>query len=428
MKKITALILCLIFILPLSSCKKEEESAPKYIFMFVGDGMGMNQVSLTEYAGIPLAFNDFEVFGSVTTHNLSSEITDSASAATAFSSGEKTKSHYVGLDKKGRKVETLTDFFKARGMKVGLVSSQAINHATPAAFYAHNKSRYNYYEIGLDFCNSKIDLFAGAGFLSPDGDKGNLYELSKGKTFTSEQSYLPFNIDRRLGEKALADYLDFTIESLFSEDGFFIMCEGGRIDSACHMNDAYTVMREIEDLDDAVSVALEFYDEHPDETLIIVTADHETGGLTLGYNATEYEMYPELLLNQKISYLSFENDYVTRYLDEGSDLDTVLADISYLFGLSDLTPYERECLSYAYELTKAGTGAYTTRDWIDFSDKTPLTVQVLRVLSHRVGIDFTTFYHTAAPVGLWAKGVKDYTFGGAYDNTEIYKKIVEVCG
>lgn len=427
MKRIIALLLCFIFILPLSSCREAEEGTPKYVFMFVGDGMGMSAVSLTEYAGIDLSFNDFDTFGLVTTHNLSSEITDSASAATAFSSGEKTKSHYVGLDGNGKKVKTLTDFFKARGMKVGLVSSQAVNHATPAAFYAHNKSRYNYYEIGLDFCESRIDLFAGAGFLEPDGEEGNLYELSKGKTVTAEEGYLPFEIDRAPFDRSLSDYLELTVEELYSEDGFFIMCEGGRIDSACHMNDAYTALCEIEAFDDAVKVALEFYEEHPQDTLIIVTADHETGGLTLGYNVTEYEMYPEVLSKQKISYSRFENEYVSAYREKQPDLDSVMGDIAYLFGLGDLTSYEKELLSHAYELTKAGTGAYTTRDWVDFSDKTPLTVQVLRILSHRAGIDFTTFYHTATPVGLWAKGAKAHTFGGAYDNTDIYEKIVEVC-
>ena len=402
------------------------EGTPKYIFMFVGDGMGMNAVALTEYAGIDLSFNDFDTFGSVTTHNLSSEITDSASSATAMASGEKTKSHYVGVDGNGKKVKTLTDFFKKKNMKVGLVSSQAVNHATPAAFYAHNESRYNYYEIGLDFCESKVDFFAGAGFLEPDGDKGNLYDMAGERILTNGEGFLPFEIDRKPHEKSLADYLEETVKKLYSEEGFFIMCEGGRIDSACHMNDAYTAIREIEAFDEAVKIALEFYGEHPDETLIIVTADHETGGLTLGYNPTEYEMYPEVLLNQKISYSRFESEYVSVYLEKKPDLEAVLSDIAYLFGLSDLTAYEKELLSYAYELTKAGTGAYTKRDWVDFSDKTPLTVQVLRLLSHRAGIDFTTFYHTASPVGLWAKGVKADTFAGAYDNTYIYEKIVEV--
>ena len=252
--------------------------------------MGMNAVTLAEYAGEDIAFSKFESFGNVTTHNASSEITDSASAATAFATGKKTEKGMVGVNKNGKSLHSLTDFFKSKDMKVGLVSSQAVNHATPAAFYAHNKSRYNYYEIGLDFISSKVDLFAGAGFLSPEGDKGNLYDLANGRIMTNGKEYLPYEIDRSKGERSLADYLYETILTFDGEEGFFIMCEGGRIDSACHMNDAATVLREAKAFSDAVDVALGFYKTHPEDTLIIVTADHETGGLSLGYTATEYDI------------------------------------------------------------------------------------------------------------------------------------------
>ena len=428
LKKIFVLIFCIILMLSLPSCNNQGENDDiKYVFLFVGDGMGANQVLLAEYAGKDLAFREFDSFGSVTTHNLSSEITDSASAATAFSTGKKTLEKRVGIDKWGKELYNLTDFFKDKGMKVGLVSSQGVNHATPAAFYAHNESRYNYYEIGLDFINSDIDLFAGGGFIEPDGEKGNLYDLAKDKAITNNEVALPFEIDRQKGEKSLADYLSLTIDALDGDEGFFVMCEGGRIDSACHANDAATLIHEVTALDDAVKVALDFYKKNPDNTLIIVTADHETGGLSLGYTSTEYEMYPKLLLKQKLSYSAFEGEYIPIYIENDSSLDEIIEDIEELFCVSDLTELEKARLFYAWELTKKGSASYTASDWVEFSDKIPLTVAITNIVSSRAGVDFTTFYHTASPVGLWAKGVGEESFMGFYDNTDIYKKIVKAC-
>ncbi len=426
MKKLLSLVL-FVFVLFLASCSKSTSDSPKYVFLFVGDGMGMNAVTLAEYAGEDIAFSKFESFGNVTTHNASSEITDSASAATAFATGKKTEKGMVGVNKNGKSLHSLTDFFKSKDMKVGLVSSQAVNHATPAAFYAHNKSRYNYYEIGLDFISSKVDLFAGAGFLSPEGDKGNLYDLANGRIMTNGKEYLPYEIDRSKGERSLADYLYETILTFDGEEGFFIMCEGGRIDSACHMNDAATALREAKAFSDAVDVALGFYKTHPEDTLIIVTADHETGGLSLGYTATEYDIYPEVLKKQKISCQLYAEKYVPEYISNGTPFEKVLSDAEELFGLTDMTEYEKKTLFYAYDLTVKGSVAYTTRDWLDFSDKNPLAVAMAKIVASRAGVSFTTFYHTASPVGIWAKGVGEEKFTGFFDNTDIYYKIKEIC-
>ncbi len=417
MKRLTALILVLIFIFTLVSCEKKDGEL-KYVFLFIGDGMGMNTAYL-HYDTL----EKFDTFGAMTTYNLSSEITDSASAATAMASGEKTLTGYVGLDAKGRELTTLTDFFKKSGMKVGLVSSQAVNHATPAAFYAHNLSRYNYYEIGLDFINSKIDLFAGAGFLIPDGEEGNLYALAGERLITSGQEYLPFEIDRK-DEPSLADYLSLAIDELENENGFFIMCEGGRIDSALHRSDAASAMQEMKAFSSAIERALDFYGKHPNETLIVVTADHETGGLTLGYTETEYELYPDVLLSQKISGEAYEKEYVSSYIENKSSFETVLLDLEKLFGLENLSAYERDTLENAYIKTMLGTTSYTSEDWVEFSDKCPLAVTATALVAKRAGLSFTTFYHTASPVGVWAKGVGEERFEGFYDNTEIFEKLI----
>lgn len=437
LKRFIALVLMITSVFFLFSCKGEEKEI-KYVFLFVGDGMGLSEVALADMIGEGISFNDFESVGMVTTHNLSSEITDSASAATAFSSGKKTYSERVGLDGDGNEVATLTDLFKEKGFKTGLVSSQAVNHATPAAFYAHNESRYNYYEIGKDFCLSNIDFFGGAGFL----EENDLYEIAESYGYTvahsqdeikgdkclyvAESTALPYEIDRQ-NEQSLLHFLDSAINYLYSEDGFFIMCEGGRIDSACHANDAGTLVQETFAFDKAVKRAVEFYNNHPEETIIIVTADHETGGLTLGYTETEYEMYPEKLLKQSLSQANFESEYISKYLEEDTPFEEVEKDIALLFGLDSLTEYERDTLLYAYERTKETTLSYTAKDWILYSDRTALSVAVTRLLANKAGLDFTTYYHTAAPVGLWAKGAGTEIFNGYYDNTEIFDKISEIC-
>ena len=173
--------------------------------------------------------------------------------------------------------------------------------------------------------------------------------------------------------------------------------------------------------------SLDFYKKHPKETLIIVTADHETGGLTLGYTGTEYEMYPEILKKQKISCQRFADEYVSKYVENDTPFEEILCDIEKLYGLDDLTDYEKESISYAFEITKKGNSAYTTRDWLEYSDKNPLAVAVAELVASRAGVSFTTFYHTASPVGIWAKGVGEESFTGFFDNTDIYYKIKEVC-
>lgn len=421
MKKVFLFLLIILASLSFFSCKEEmtEEDA-KYIFLFIGDGFGMDIATLEENV-----LSEFEVFGTATTHNLSSEITDSASAATAIASGKKTLDGYVGVDEKGKRLNTLTDFYKKHGLKVGLVSSQAVNHATPAAFYAHNLSRYNYYEIGLDFISSRVDLYVGAGFISPDGEEGNLYELAGERVISEKDVALDYEIDRE-GSPSLSDCLSTAIEELYSENGFFIMCEGGRIDSALHEKDIASALHEARAFYDAIERALEFYREHPTETLIVVTADHETGGLSLGHTTTKYEMYPEVLLKQTMSQKKYEDEYISEYVKDESPIEEVLKDAERIFGLDNLTEYEKEEISYAYNLALIGKSAYTSEDWEKFSDNNPLSVTLSGSVSRRAGVSASTFYHTASPVGVWAMGVGEERFSGFYDNTEIYEKLINI--
>ena len=244
-----------------------------------------------------------------------------------------------------------------------------------------------------------------------------------------------------------------------SENGFFMMCEGGKIDWACHANDAGATITDTIALDEAVQVAVDFYNEHPDETLILVTGDHETGGLTIGYAGTDYDTFLTNMENQKISYAKFDSDYVAAYKENKTDFDTVMKDVTELFGLvapasegtdktsqkdsADLHPeseetgslvmtdYEYQLLKEAYETTMSRTGEeseFTQEEYVMYGSYEPLTVMITRILNNKSGINFASYAHTGLPVEVFAMGVGQELFEGYYDNTDIYDKMAELTG
>ena len=309
---------------------------PKYIFMFIGDGMSFPQTQITAdyYSALAdtndndileaakrLNFMNFPVVGSANTYDSSSFCPDSASTATSLSTGHKTYSGTINMDESmTTEYETIAEKLKSQmGYKIGVVSTVNLNHATPAAYYAHQASRNNYYEIGVEMVESGFDYFAGGALKKPTGnnkDQESVYDLAEKAGYNVVRTYadaekltaedgksiliaetladsdaMSYNNDAVKGEWKLADYVEKGIEMLDNDNGFFMMVEGGKIDWACHANDAKSTISDTLALANGVSRALDFYNEHPDETLIIVTGDHETGGLTIGYAGTDYSTY-----------------------------------------------------------------------------------------------------------------------------------------
>ncbi len=462
MKKIISIILILSMLICLVSCSQnEDEKELKYIFLFIGDGMSFNQVQLARDTiaaktgntkPAQLSFSDFDSVGILTNYDKSSFIPDSASSGTAISTGKKTESGKVAEGALGLNFTSLATQLKEKhNMKVGIITTANINHATPAVFYAHSQSRYNYYEIGTYLPKSNFDFFAGGQFLDADGGDENLIELAKKGGYTvldsredirkienkskkyllldddcDSSGMLSFMLDRENEAVSLSEYLEIGIDLLDNDNGFFIMCEGGRIDSAMHANDAATAVGEIEAFSDAINVALDFYKKHQNETLILVTGDHETGGLSLGNTKNKYQTHFEILGKQKLSYLAFENEYVASYKTNNTSIETILSDIEQLFGLDNMSEYEAERLKYAWQKTLDGNDTYTEQDRLDWGDRTPLTIEATHLVANRAGIGFSTVYHTASPVGLWAKGVGETLFAGSYDNADITKKITQL--
>ena len=467
--------------------------APKYVFLFIGDGMSYPQIqSTSDYLGALkdedywqaepslddnqgaildgpqyLNFMNFEAAGSAVTYDSNSFCPDSASTATSISTGHKTYSGTINMDETGTTAyETIAEQLKAqKNWEIGIISSVNLNHATPAAFYAHQASRNNYYEIGQELIASDFDYFAGGGLLSPTGkeeDQANLYDLAKEAGYTVAMTHeeaeavgadtekailvdenladgdaMAYELDRTEEMWSLADYVEKGIEVLDNDNGFFMMCEGGKIDWACHANDAASSIHDTMALADAVQVAMDFAQDHADETLILVTGDHETGGLTIGFAGTDYDTYLNLLESQKISFAKFDSDYVAKYKENKTSFDEVMADVTELFGLKTsgeegdklvLTDYELGLLKTAYEksINEKDTGMDEQQEYVLYGTYEPLTVTITHIINNKSGVSFTSYSHTGLPVAVLAQGVGSDVFNGYYDNTDIYNKLADM--
>ncbi len=479
-----------------------ENKIPKYIFLFIGDGMSYPQIQTTNYylnaieddgdeiltSENKLNMMNFPVAGSAQTYDSTSFCPDSASTATSISTGHKTYSGTINMDEKMETpYETIAEKLKDQlGYKIGILSSVNLNHATPAAFYAHQASRNSYYEIGEEMIASEFDYFAGGGLLQPTGaeeDKTDLYQLAQeagykvintkadaealtaedGKAIVIDETLadsdaMSYSMDLEEGEWGLADYVEKGIEVLDNETGFFMMCEGGKIDWACHANDAAAAITDTKAMDDAVGKAVEFYNEHPDETLILVTGDHETGGLSMGFAGTDYDTFLANMANQKMSYAKFDEDYVAGYKENKTDFDTVMKDVTELFGLQApqgetestnkadskdkhpesedtgslvMTDYEYNKLKAAYEETMSRTGEeeeFSQEEYLLYGSYEPLTVTITHILNNKSGVNFSSYAHTGLPVEVFAMGAGQENFSGYYDNTDIFNKMAALTG
>jgi alkaline phosphatase len=366
----------------------------------------------------------------------------------------------------------MAEMAKEKDMKVGIISSVSIDHATPACFYAHTDSRNNYQEIGQQLIASEFDYFAGGhvrhnkykdytinDFISDLESNGYTYSNSRSEfkalnansgkifaslegleSFTSDGCAMPYAMDVKAQSNendkiTLAEFTKKGIEVLENDNGFFMMVEGGKIDWACHANDAVAAAHDMIAFDDAIGVALEFYEKYPDETLIVITGDHECGGLTLGFSATGYETAFDLLKYQKGSYAQFTAQ-VYAWAAEGSmTFETALEEVKNTFGLGDerlhpalaLSDYERNLLEEAFDRSMSGESTHEPEEIsIIYGYYDPFTVTITHILNNKAGIDWTSYSHTGVPVPVFALGQGQYEFSGYYDNTDIANKIIEI--
>lgn len=304
-----------------SCCQHNDDGKAKYIFLFIGDGMGTSSVDMTEsylsykagkFGGEQLTFTGFPYYGTATNYSASQNITCSAAAGTAIATGHKTKNGSLGVDAEGQPQENIAERLHKEGYQVGIITSVPLNDATPGAFYAHNISRGNGFDIASQIVTSGFEFFAGNGFKQHRNKEGKYigdYLSENGMTVCySLQEVKEAGEDARIvlcepynngvepatyfagapvpeGHMTINQYVTNALDR-FGEEPFFIMCEGGEIDWAAHANKTMPTIMSILAFDEALRTAYDFYLRHPDETLIVVTADHETGGACVGSGNT----------------------------------------------------------------------------------------------------------------------------------------------
>lgn len=291
---------------------KAQSPVIKNVILLIGDGMGLSQVSSSFYFGAVEEpnFTRFPFIGLSRTSSASHKVTDSASGATAFASGIKTYNGAIGMDVDQQPVETIIERIAQlnSGIMTGLIATSSITHATPACFYAHVKYRKQEEDIAYQMVDSPVDFFAGGGlkFFNKRADQKDLLAELTAKGFVMDTLKLggigTLTTNKKYGyllaEKGLPSKLDgrddFTVQATLlaldylskSKDGFFLMVEGSQIDWEGHATNVQGVVQEVRDFDKAIGAALDFA-EQDGQTLVVVTADHETGGFALSPPFTE---------------------------------------------------------------------------------------------------------------------------------------------
>ena len=457
MKKIIKIGCMVVIALLMMGCKQEKK--PKYIFYFIGDGMGVNQVLATQMylaelegriGTTALSFTQFPVQTMVSTYSRYNGVTDSAAAGTALSTGEKTKNGSIGMDSLLQEpIYSVAVDAKEAGLKVGVATTVSIDHATPAVFYAHQPKRSMGYEIARDAVESGYEFFAGAGFSQVEKDTlPNVIPILKEAGYYIAHGYedykanraqekvillqedemksLPFAIDRK-DDLTLTEITEAAIDYLGKDEkGFFVMIEGGLIDWACHSNDGATVIRETIDFAEAIGKAVEFYNAHKDETLIVVTADHETGGIVLGTG--KYALNLQALQHQKISLHELTKKMgEKRKAGELANWEEVKEMLKCALGLWEEVPMNEDDeakLKAVYDESfgkKKGELVHNL-----YGDHEKMAQEAVAMLNKKALLGWTSYGHSGGFVPVYAIGVGAERFGSVRDNIDIPNTIREL--
>lgn len=426
-----------------------ESTKAKYIFLIIGDGMGPNQRQVAQEAlcakeknlQAKLVMNTLPIQGMASTAPDGGGVTDSAAAGTALACGIKTKNGVLGLgpDKK-TPAESMAELAKKKGMKIGILTSVSLDHATPGAFYAHVQHRNMTPEIATAMFDSGFDYFAGGtlnaikkdkktDYFKLAGDKGLHIVRSLDQLKVAEPNTRIYAMAEKLDGESLPFAIDagndpFTLTALTAEGirlldnpkGFFMMIEGGKIDWACHANDLGAAVGDIFALDAAVAIALKFYQQHPDETLIVVTADHETGGI----NKLDAGN-PAVLLAQQMSAQEFGKK-LKKMQDQNATAEQVIAAVKEVFGLKELDQTDEKEIGTAWNAVSKEPDDKKSL----YGKSNNVMSAVRKIASRQAGYQFSSGGHSGADVPVSAIGVGAEMFKGTYPNTDIFKNIVKV--
>lgn len=456
---------------------------PKYVIYLILDGVGVNTVLGTEmmayevandhFGRVPTCMTSLPVVGLSSTHSANSGITDSAASGTALATGIKTFNGAIGVGVDTLPLATLAERAKAKGLPVGIATSVCVNHATPASQYAHTASRGHYFDIAMQIPATGYDFFGGsdvnlerakrsdlyrdsvyaacraAGYVTARGTYAD-YEAKRDagahrmlffqdldRTLNVDAHSLPYAIDAQPGQLSVADIMRAELDFLYRRSeaqggrGFFLMNEvGGKVDFACHANDGATAFREVQLADSCVRMAYDFYLAHPDETLIVVTADHETGGLTLGCEAGHYKHRLRLLAGQTCSLdgltAKMQNLRTqTHNLVTWEAVSQLLTESLGFWTTCPLDAKDEARLRKTYE--SSFVGKMPTKDNL-YSRNEPLAAEAVEILNEKACLGWTTSGHTAGLVPVYACGVGAEAFMGHNDNAQIAQIIARLAG
>lgn len=462
-KLVTVVMIVAVLVFSLSlgeAAEPEHGKTPKSVILFIGDGMGLAQTRAaalyTKHAlGRETTLSRIPVGGVTTTQSVNSDITDSSAAASAIYSGHKVNNGAMNILPDGKKAFTIAQAAKKAGKSVGVVSTTRLTHATPGALYAHSVDRddENHIAEQLPEFAPEVALGGGTRHFIPQSRSGSkrtddkdLIKVMKNKGYTyvttvSELGKInPVSCEKLLGLFASSN-MDFDIDrenvpALSSQptltemtkaalailgknrDGFFLMVEGGRIDHACHGHDIRAAIHEILAMDEAVKAVLEFQKTRP-EVLIIVTADHETGGLGLG-RGTEYSIALARLkpIKQSLEYLS------RLIMTNPTRREQVVEAAGFQLDQDEKAFLLQRPSDAKIDLVPEIKAIPRLSGYVSSWDHNALS----EIEARRAQIGWTSYVHTAQPVITYAVGPGEKEFLGSYDNTDIPKKISRLLG
>ena len=415
-------------------CMGAVAQEPKNVIMVVGDGMGPAYTTAYRYFAdnkntplVELTVFDRMLVGMASTYpaQVSGYVTDSAAGATALATGVKSYNGAIAVDVDKKPVPTVLEWAKEHGLKTGVAVTSQINHATPAGYSAHNESRKNYNEIADSYFDDKVDNrfvldvmlgggwdyfirddrnlvaeFEGAGYQYVD-KIADLSSTDKNKPLLGlfADQGLNWSLDMPAKQR-LQTLTQTAVKHLENDKGFFLLVEASQIDWAGHSNDVGAAMTEMRDLADTMTWLEQYVSEHPD-TLVVLTADHSTGGFTIGANKI-YRWEPQWLDNLKASPYAIAKQLMT-----GKNKSALAAD---LLGFS-LNDEEKSML-----------------DAIDTQDDELAYQTVKTLLDIRTNTGWTTGGHTGVDVPVYAIGPGSEKFRGMLNNTQVADNIFTLLG
>lgn len=426
--------------------------APRYIFYFIGDGMGLNQVGITnaflKAVDQPqLRMTQMPVTTFYTNFSASSPITDSAAAGTALSTGSKTKNGMLGMDADTSAVTSIARRLADRGWGIGIATTVAPDDATPGAFYAHVSSRKMFEEIDRQMADAKYAFVAGANLQGTrEGFSEKGIQIVEGKDclrqIDSERvvalfpaygdpNSIGFAIDSIEGSPTMAEITRAALDQLerVSPRRFFLMMEGGLIDHACHANDAGAMVKEVMAFDEAIGVAYDFYLQHPEETLIVITADHETGGVSLSNRTRSYEADLQWLGLQRVSKTEFskfcKGILKSRMVYTWDDMRQYLQENFGFWDVIPLTDKQTRQLEESFDKTFVQRNAAEDQKTL-YGNFDAFAVLVYKIQADQAGVGFTTTRHSGSFIPVMAVGQGAERLSGMHDNTDLPKAIYDI--